>query len=85
MRRIGFVLAILGLLVAVTAVVPGIFARGEFPWTLLVGSFIYLHGGLLVVFGSRGVDPKQSVGSLRLIRFGFILIFAILIAQIVNG
>ena len=85
LRKLGFALAILGLVVALTAIVPGLFKKDEFPWTLLVGSFLYLHGGLLVVFASRGVDAKQTIGSLRFIRLGFVLVFAVMIWQIVGS
>jgi hypothetical protein len=85
MRQLGYWLAIAGLIVALVSIVPGVFGKDQFPWTLLVGSFIYLHGSFLVLFGSRGVDPKKTMGVLRFVRLGFVVIFVVLIMQVLNA
>lgn len=79
MRKIGYALALVGFAVALVSIVPGVFQPKEFPWTIIVGSFVYLHGALLVVFGSRGKDAKQNLMSLRFVRLGFVAIFAVMV------
>lgn len=79
MRKVGYALALLGFAVALVSIVPGVFGKHDFPWTLIVGSFIYLHGGLLIVFGSRGKEARQNLMSLRFVRLGFVAIFAVLV------
>jgi hypothetical protein len=81
LRSWGYYVALLGLAVALVSIVPGLFGKSDFPWTLFIGSFIYLHGAFMVMFGSRGADPKKTMSSLRLVRLGFVGIVAVLIWQ----
>jgi hypothetical protein len=80
LRAIGFQIAVFGLLVACVSLVPQFFSRDQFPWTLLVGSFIYLHGAFMVlVFSKSKSDVKKNLGTLRFVRLGFVVVFALLV------
>jgi hypothetical protein len=80
LRALGFQIAVFGLLVACVSLVPQFFGKDEFPWTLLVGSFIYLHGAFMVLVFSRSKsDVKKNLGALRFVRLGFVVVFALLV------
>ncbi len=78
-RAVGFTLAVVGLLFAASSLVPGFIPKEQFPWPLLVGSFIYLNGAFLVMIGSRGGDAKLQMGRLRFIRLGFVAVFGLIV------
>ena len=83
-RATGYALAVLGLVMAASSLLPAINPQNSVPWPLFVGSFVYLHGGFLVVLGSRGPDAKAHVGRLRFVRLGFVAVVAILVMRLVN-
>lgn len=84
LRKAGYIVAVVGLATALVSIIPGVFGKDQFPWTLMLGSFIYLHGSFMVLFGSRGVDPKRTMGPLRFVRLGFVVIVLVMIMQIFN-
>jgi hypothetical protein len=81
LRTAGYVLAVLGLFVAASSLV--LFSKEQFPWTLFLGSFVYLFGAFMVFFGSRKDDPKTAMARLRFIRLGFVAVFALLVWKMV--
>ena len=82
LRKAGYALALLGFAIALVCLVPGLFGKEEFPWPILVGSFIYLNGAFLVMFSTRGKDARKALGSLRFVRLGFVAVFAVLVWKI---
>jgi len=82
MKKLGLGLALAGLFVAILAVVPGVVAQDVFPWPLIVGSFVYLHGAFLLVFSTKGQDRKVALSTLRLVRLGFVAVFAVIIFRL---
>jgi hypothetical protein len=79
LRALGFALALAGLFFAASSLVPGFIPKEQFPWPLLVGSFVYLNGAFLVMLGSRGGDSKLQMGRLRVIRLGFVAVFGLIV------
>lgn len=74
-------LAILGLLVGFLCLIPGVGQRQFFPLPLLLGSAIYLAGGILLALSARGAKGKQFMVWLRFVRMGFIVIFVLMLNQ----
>ena len=80
--KAGFSVAAIGLVVALFSIVPGLFGKDDFPWPILLGSFLYLHGAFMVYFAARGPEMKRHMIKLRFVRLGFVLVFAILVWRI---
>lgn len=85
LAKIGFSVAVAGLALSLLSLVPAVVSAKDFPWPLLVGSFVYLPGAFLVMIGSRGEQMKEAMGKLRFVRMGFIAVFAIAIMRIVGS
>lgn len=84
-RKIGLGLAVTGLVVALLSAVPSVSPKGSFPWAIIVGTFFYLPGAFLLVFGTKGDERKAALSSLRFIRLGFVAVFAYVVFQMVSG
>lgn len=79
--KAGLGLAIVGLLVSLLCLVPAVAHGQVLPWPLFAGSFVYLAGGLLLALNARGPVGKKYMIVLRVVRFGFVAIFLLMISQ----
>lgn len=83
--KIGYTLCGVGLAVAFLSMVPAVVPYGTPPWPIFFGSAIYIPGAFLVFFSSKGADRNRAFSNLRLIRFGFLIVIAVLIVQLVRS
>lgn len=85
LAKVGFVLAIAGLAIAMLTLIPAVVGPQSLPWPLFVGSSVYLVGSFTLMVGSRGPHMKEQMGRLRLVRLGFIVVFATMIMRLVSN
>lgn len=84
-QSVGFAIAVLGLLIAATSLVPTWFDHDDFPWPLFVGSFIYLNGSFLTFFTAPKSEKRQAMVRLRFVRLGFLALVGIVVWRLVGG
>ncbi len=82
--RIGFVLGILGLLIALTALLPGPYSSyGILP--VFAGGLLYVPSAFAVFFGSERYNRNRAFNQIRMIRLGFLVVIAIILAKLMSG
>lgn len=85
LKKVGLGLAIVGLAVALLSLLPSVTPRGVFPWPLLVGSAIYLPGAFMLIFGSKGMEQRSAMSTLRFVRLGFVAVLAVVLFRMMAG
>lgn len=81
----GFGLAVVGLLVAMGGLIPGVVPKGQFPWPIIAGSAIYIPGAFLAFFSSKGKSRNQVFAWLRFVRMGFFVLMLFWILKFAQG
>lgn len=76
--RAGFVLCIIGLVIAASSVIPAVVGPTDFPWPLFVGGFIYLPGAFMAFLGTKPSERMKMMNSIRMVRVGFFMIIALM-------
>ncbi|MBL8064750.1 MAG: hypothetical protein JNM34_02710 [Chthonomonadaceae bacterium] len=72
--QLGFNIALVGCAIVALTLVPAFSANQALPWPLLLGSTIYLAGGLLAAMNARGSEGKALMGRLRSVRLAFAIL-----------
>lgn len=85
LRKLGLGMAVTGLAVALLSVVPAVTPPDGFPWLLLAGSAIYLPGGFMLVFGTRGTEQRSAMLALRFVRLGFVAVLAVVLWRMMSA
>ncbi|MCA0360559.1 MAG: hypothetical protein LCH41_05850 [Armatimonadetes bacterium] len=80
--KLGFGLCILGLLIAVASLIPGVVGPTDFPWPLFVGGFIYLPGAFMAFFATKPSERMKMMNTIRMIRVGFFMIIALIFMRL---
>ena len=80
--NVGFGTAAFGLLLSSLSLVPSI-GKGQFlPWPIIVGSVVYLAGGLFLAINARGASGRKYMLWLRMVRMGFIVIVFLMLFKV---
>ena len=83
--RFGFALCVVGLLIALSGLLPSVTPRGNFNWMVIAGSAVYLPGAVLAFMSAKGRTRNQVYVWLRMIRIGFFGIIAAWMLMVANG
>ncbi len=83
--QLGTSLCIVGLVIALTSLVPAVVKPGSFPMPIIYGSVVYLPGAFLAFFSARGRERNRVFWQLRFIRLGFVAVLAVAMFQIMRG